>query len=959
MLNLSFSNLPGVVSERPVYENQQNLLVLPAAPPYTMDVCHTRPMRTSLVNAFNANLLDENYLQWKRDPASVDPSWSAFFEGFELGTLHNGAASAATTAKGDEELPLPTRVEGLVYSYRTLGHTIALLDPLAHRRPEQPLLELREFGFSEKDLDLVVSSRFFLGGQKMPLRNLIERLRAIYSDTIGFEFMHIQNPYVRNWIRERVENRPAPSSVPVEEQKAVLTELLKAEGFERFLHTRYVGQKRFSLEGGESVMVILDTLLQNAPARGVREIAMGMAHRGRLTTLANFLNKSLNVIFNEFTENYIPELVAGDGDVKYHLGYQTKRKTRTGEEVGIRLAPNPSHLEAVNPVVLGIARALQRIAEDTTERSSILPVLLHGDAAFAGQGIVAEVLNLSQLPGYKVGGTIHIIINNQIGFTTLPADARSSDYATDVAKMIEAPIFHVNGDDPLAVRFVTELAFEFRQQFKRDVVIDMYCYRRHGHNETEEPSFTQPSLYASISKHPPTSKIFAKALIEAGTLTEAEADALDTEYEKLLETSLEEVRSGKPVSANNDANSQFRESTAVFQPPYCHDPVDTTVAKETLDQIVKVLTTTPPDFQILPKVRRTVLDRQAQIHANGGPYGWAYAEALAFGSLLLEKTPVRLSGQDSRRGTFSQRHSAFYDVNTSERYTPLQNLSEDQAGFCVYNSLLSEAAVLGFDYGYSLGFPSMLCLWEAQFGDFANGAQVIIDQFISSAESKWQRPSGIVLLLPHGYEGQGPEHSSGRLERFLQLCAEENIQVANLTTPAQYFHALRRQMKRSFRKPLVLMTPKSLLRSNACVSTIDDFTQGRFHEILPGPLLGKPKEVKRVVFSSGKVYYDLLAARDAADRKDVALIRVEQLYPLHEEAIREALAPFTAAKTFVWCQEEPQNMGSWFFIEPRLRKLLGCEITYAGREASASPAVGSLALHKIEQRQLVEDALNL
>jgi len=922
--------------------------------------------RTSLVNAFNAKLLDETYERWKRDPSSVEPDWSAFFEGFELGTLQprNGAAprggetvadGGAATLLPNGDLPLQTRVEGLVYAYRTLGHTVALLDPLATGRPEQPLLSLPELGFSDKDLDLTVSSKFFKGGAKMTLRQMIDSLRAIYCDTIGVEFMHIQNPYVRNWIRDRVEARPEAPALPVEEQKAVLEELLEAESFERFLHTRYVGQKRFSLEGGESLMVILDTIFNRCPALGVKEIVMGMAHRGRLTVLANFLNKSLELLFSEFSENYIPNLVGGDGDVKYHLGYQTRRRTRGDEEISIRLAPNPSHLEAVNPVVQGLARALQRIWEDTVERSRVLPILIHGDAAFAGQGIVAEVLNLSQLSGYKVGGTVHIIVNNQIGFTTLPADARSSYYATDVAKMIEAPIFHVNGDDPLAVRFVSELAFEFRQQFKRDVVIDMYCYRRHGHNELEEPLFTQPSLYATISKHPSVGKLFTRRLVASGALTEEEAGELDDAYEKRLETTQESVRRAE----KEPEGDRFRESTAVFQPAYCHDPVNTTVPKKTLDRIVRTLTTPPKDFNILPKVKRTVLNRQAQIHENGGPYNWAFAEALAFGSLLLEETPVRLSGQDSRRGTFSQRHSVLYDAQTRERYIPLQNLDPEQARFCVYNSLLSEAAVLGFDYGYSLGYPSMLCLWEAQFGDFANGAQVIIDQFISSAESKWQRPSGIVLLLPHGYEGQGPEHSSGRLERFLQLCAEDNIQVGNLTTPAQYFHILRRQMKRGFRKPLILMTPKSLLRADVCVSQIEDFTKGRFHEILPGPLLGKPEEVRRVVFCSGKVYYDLLAARDAAKRKEVAFIRIEQLYPLHEEAIREAVAGFPNAERFIWSQEEPHNMGAWSFMEPRLRRLLGQEIGYGGRGEGASPAVGALAMHKIEQRQLIEDTFTL
>ncbi|MDD5351285.1 MAG: 2-oxoglutarate dehydrogenase E1 component, partial [Chthoniobacteraceae bacterium] len=910
-------------------------------------------MRTSLVNAFNAGLLEETYERWKRDPASVDANWSAFFEGFELGSSPSQAPgpagallkTAPVPAPGvlpaeagalppippipagmRPELPLQTRVDGLVYAYRTLGHTIARLDPLREERPEQPLLSLRELGFSEKDLDLVVASKFFRGGESMRLREMIGALRRIYCGAVGVEFMHIQNGRVRNWIRDRLESRPPEESASTAVQKAVLRELLEAESFEHFLHTRYVGQKRFSLQGAESLMVILQALLEECPVRGVEEIVMGMAHRGRLTVLANFLKKSLRVIFSEFSENYVPEMVAGDGDVKYHLGYQSARTTRGGKEIEIRLASNPSHLEAGDPVVIGMARARQRVRGDTEERAKVLPLLVHGDAAFAGQGIVAEVLNSSQLPGYRVGGTLHIIVNNQIGFTTLPAEARSSAYATDVAKMIEAPVFHVNGDDPLAVLFVTGLAFAFRQQFHRDAVVDMLCYRRYGHNEGDEPNFTQPDLYALIDKHPSVGKLFARQLAERGILSPEEADALDDEYEKRLETTLEEVRRIAAEPAD-----RLSESTAVFQPPYSHDPVETGVAKAELDRIVAALTRVPGDFHILPKLQRLLLDRRAKAHAAGGPYDWAFGEALAFGSLLLEGTPVRLSGQDSQRGTFSQRHAVLFDAETGAPYTPLQHMDPRQARLCIYNSLLSEAAVLGFDYGYSINYPTMLCLWEAQFGDFANGAQVIIDQFIASAESKWQRPSGIVLLLPHGYEGQGPEHSSARVERFLQLCAEENLQIADPTTPAQYFHLLRRQMKRPFLKPLIVMTPKSLLRAEACVSTIADFTQDRFHEILPGPLLGTPEQVERVVFCTGKVYYDLLAYRQAQNRVDTAFIRVEQLYPVNETALKEAVAPFVNAKKFVWCQEEPQNMGAWTFISPKLGHVFHTHLTYAGR----------------------------
>ncbi len=933
-------------------------------------------MRTSLVNAFNAALLDGTYERWKHDPASVDPSWSAFFEGFELGASpqFQGAQAAPTAAPSEDlqaapsevaegghipaipagmrpELPLQTRVDGLVYAYRTLGHSIAHLDPIHGSRPEQPLLKLRELGFSEKDLDLTVASKFFRGGEQMRLRDLIGTLEAIYCSTLGAEFMHIQNPRVRNWIRDRLESRQPETAYPAEIQKAVLRELCEAESFEHFLHTRYVGQKRFSLQGGESLMVILQTLFETSPANGVEEIVMGMAHRGRLTVLANFVRKSLRVIFSEFSENYVPDTVAGDGDVKYHLGYQSVRTTRDGHEVEIRLASNPSHLEAGDPVVIGMTRARQRVRGDTEHRTKVLPVLVHGDAAFAGQGIVAEVFNFSQLPGYKVGGTVHVIVNNQIGFTTLPADARSSVYASDVAKMIEAPVFHVNGDDPLAVLYVTELAFAFRQQFHRDVVIDMLCYRRYGHNEGDEPTFTQPDLYALIEKHPPVTKLFSQRLIENGILTAEESEALDDEYKKKLETTLEEVRKAAAEPVN-----PLAESTAVFQPPYSHDRVDTAVPKRQLDQIVGALTRIPDTFHVIPKLQRLVLDRRAKAHAAGGPYDWAFAEQLAFGSLLLEGVPVRLSGQDSQRGTFSQRHAVLFDAETNEPYIPLQHIGEGQARLCIYNSLLSEAAVLGFDYGYSLNYPTMLCIWEAQFGDFANGAQVIIDQFIAPAESKWQRPSGITLLLPHGYEGQGPEHSSARMERFLQLCAEDNLQVVDPTTPAQYFHLLRRQMKRPFRKPLIVFTPKSLLRAEACVSAIGDFTKDRFHEVLPGPLLGSPEEVRRLVFCTGKVYYDLIAERQKAGHTDTAIIRIEQLYPFNEAAVKEAIAPFANVDDLVWCQEEPQNMGAWRFIYPRLGTVLHAHLRYAGRAEAASPAVGALALHRMEQRQLVEEA---
>jgi len=932
-------------------------------------------MPASIAARANLGLIDDNYRRWQEDPGSVDPSWSAFFEGFELGNLpqKNGAAVAAAPGAPPRESPLQTRIDGLIYAYRTLGHTVALVNPLAEKRPENPLLSLRELGFSEKDLGLRVSSKFFLDNEQMTLREMIGRLQKIYAGSVGAEFMHIQNTRIRNWVLHRLESRADKYSTPRQVQIALLRALLEADSFEVFLHSRYVGQKRFSLQGAESLMVILDTILHKCPPSGVEEICMGMAHRGRLNVLANFLKKSLRVIFTEFSENYVPNLVAGDGDVKYHLGYRTVRKLGSGAQVEIRLSANPSHLEAVDPVVEGTARARQRIRGDTEHRKKVLPLLIHGDAAFAGQGIVAETLNMSQLHGYGTGGTVHVVVNNQIGFTTLPEDARSSMYATDIAKMIEVPIFHVNGDDPLACMQVSQLALDFRQEFGRDIVIDMYCYRRYGHNEGDEPAFTQPELYARIDKHPSVAELYKRELLEAGTLSEDDSASLETEFDLRLEMTLDDVKAIEKEKGG--AQAKFNESTAVFQPEYTSSSVPTAISEETLKTIVEALTKVPEDFHIQPKIKRVVLDHRRKVFENGGPYEWHYAELVAFGSLLLDGTPVRLSGQDSARGTFSTRHAILYDAQTGAPYVPLLHLGGPsrtgsnpasaeatvgkQARICIYNSLLSEAAVLGFDYGYSLDYPEMLCLWEAQFGDFANGAQTIIDQFIVSAESKWQRPSGIVLLLPHGYEGQGPEHSSGRLERFLQLCAEDNIQVCNLTTAAQYFHVLRRQMKRNFIKPLVIMTPKSLLRAEHASARAEEFTSGRFDEILPAPDAGPAGKTKRIIFCSGKVYYDLLNYRTEKKIDNAAIIRIEQLYPFAEKRLREMIKGFPKGTKLVWCQEEPQNMGAWTFMEPRLRTMFCREVAYSGRRPSASPAVGSLALHKREQARLVADAFSI
>jgi 2-oxoglutarate dehydrogenase E1 component len=796
----------------------------------------------------------------------------------------------------------------------------------------------------------------------MKLTDIIALLKCVYCGSVGVEYVHIQETEVRRWIQDRIEptgNRP---QFDPQKKIRILTKILEAETFEKFLHTRYLGQKRFSLEGAETLIAALDGIVQHAPKAGVEEAVIGMAHRGRLNVLANVLGKSDEFIFAEFAENFIPDTAFGDGDVKYHLGFHSIITTNAGPQVEIQIAANPSHLEAVDPVVQGKARARQRMRGDF-ERKRVLPIIIHGDAAFAGQGVVAETLNFSQLQGYRTGGTVHIIVNNQIGFTTLPHDARSSQYATDVAKMIEAPIFHVNGDDPSSVVMISELALDFRQRFQRDVVIDIYCYRKHGHNETDEPAFTQPILYKKIRTHKRISQIMSEQLVAENCLTQKESDEIENKFRETLEAAftslkLKQEQSEQDPDKEADLAAMKAERKRLKEQGtyYSFDPVKTGVSNDLLQKVVTALTTTPDGFNENPKIKRLVESRRNAFEEQL-PIEWAYAESLAFGTLLDEGTPVRLSGQDSRRGTFSQRHSVFYDVENRERHIPLKNVDENQAQFCVYNSTLSEAAVLGFDYGYSLDYPEMLCLWEAQFGDFVNGAQVIIDQFITCSETKWQLVSGIVLLLPHGYEGQGPEHSSARMERFLQACAENNIQVCNLSTPAQYFHVLRRQMRRDFRKPLVIMAPKSMLRNKDAVSAFDELENNCFEEILDDP--NAPKKPERIILCSGKIFWDLCNYRKDQKIKNTVIIRVEQLYPFHKERLEKLGNKYKSAKHIVWCQEEPQNMGAWTFIAPRLEDILKQKPKYAGRSSSASTAVGSLALHKYEQSELIVQAFNI
>jgi 2-oxoglutarate dehydrogenase E1 component len=898
-------------------------------------------MTSTFANSWNLAALEVAYAQWKDDPSSVDEDWRIFFEGFELAGARPITAADACVHMG---------VARLIDAYRDIGHFLAHLDPLSPPPTDHPLLDLVEFVGCDADLNTVYDTSYFLGLARGTLPELAKALRETYCRTIGVEYRHIQDRRVRHWLEERMEPQRNQPRWPQRKKLRILMNLHFAELFEKFLHTRYVGQKRFSLEGAETLIPLLDAVVEKAADDGVREIILGMSHRGRLNVLANILDKPYREIFSEFEDNFLPDSMDGDGDVKYHLGFSNDITSAHGNVIHLSLTANPSHLEAVDPVVEGRTRAKQFLFGDK-ERKLGLPLLIHGDAAFAGQGLVAETLNLSQLEGYQTGGTIHVIVNNQIGFTTSPRDARSTHYCTDVAKMIQVPIFHVNGEDPEAVVYVAELALDFRQTFHQDVVIDLHCYRRHGHNEGDEPSFTQPVMYRIIKEKPTLSEIYTEQLILRGDLTVDETEAIDEEFHTQLQAALQEVKSG-PLRRRSGM-AAFGGRWKDFSSPALHESMPTGVPFEKLVELSEALTRVPEGFHVNPKIARLLETRREEVRKHGH-LDWSTAEALAFGSLLVEGTPVRLSGQDSRRGTFSQRHSVLFDAETGAAYHPLSELAPNQAPFLVYDSLLSEAAVLGFEFGYSTDEPFTLVLWEAQFGDFANGAQVIIDQFISCSISKWHRYSGLVMLLPHGYEGQGPEHSSARLERFLQLCAEDNMQVCNATTPAQYFHLLRRQMRRDLRRPLALMTPKSLLRHKRAVSPVDELTTGHFQEVIDDGT-ADPGRVRRILLCSGKVYYDLLERRLQDESGAVAVIRVEQLYPFPEDRLRRTLERYPRAGEWVWVQEESQNMGAWSFIEPRLRAM-GCTPEYVGRDASSSPATGSLKTHQREQQELVDAA---
>jgi 2-oxoglutarate dehydrogenase E1 component len=941
--------------------------------------------QTAFLYGGNGAFIEDLYARYLADPFSVDQSWRAYFDELGPETRALFERSQAALQPRREEAPrepLPAtgaevvdlggerarrliidhlRVVMLIRAYRVRGHLLADLDPLGlARNKHHPELDPKAYGFTDADLDREFFLDNVLGLEKATLRRILEILQQTYSARIGVEFMHIQDPDQKAWIQARMEGSYNLWRPSVEEKRELLEQLVEAEGFERFLHVKYPGTKRFGLDGAESTVPALEAIIRKSVEIGVDEIVIGLAHRGRLNVLANVMGKPYPAIFSEFQGGAVSNEVLGSGDVKYHLGTSTDRELPDGGTVHLSLTANPSHLEAVDPVVLGKVRAKQTQKGDAG-RSRVMGLLLHGDAAFAGQGVVHECLEMSELRGFRTGGTIHLIINNQIGFTTSPAYARSSPYPSDGARSVQAPIFHVNGDDPEAVVHVARLAAEFRQRFKKDVVVDLWCYRRHGHNEGDEPSFTQPLMYRTIAQHPTTRQIYTKRLVEEGVLSEQAAQALYDAFQERMGAAHEAAAGYKM----NKADWLEGAWAGLTRAPAQYERGSTAVPLQLLREVGRAMTDVPEGLHLHRKLERIIGQRRKSIE-SGRDIDWATAEHLAFGTLLREGFPVRLSGQDSGRGTFSQRHAILYDQTTEERYIPLAHLHPDQAPFEVVDSPLSEAGVLGFEYGYSLADPNSLILWEAQFGDFANGAQAYFDQFVSSGEAKWLRMSGLVCLLPHGYEGQGPEHSSARLERFLQLYAEDNLQVLYPSTPASFFHALRRQLHRDFRKPLIVMTPKSLLRLRQCVSSLEEMGPGSsFHRVMyEKPPSEADREVRRVVLCSGKVYFDLAARRQELGLDEVvALIRLEQLAPFPERVLAEELARYPKGAQVIWCQEEPRNMGAWFFVAPRLEAVLqevGMEQTrpvYAGRLPAASPATGLYQQHVKEQATLVEAAI--
>ncbi len=869
------------------------------------------------------------------------------------------AAEGGQDSRRLEEIAKQAAVLQLINAYRVRGHLIADLNPLGVQAGYHPELDPARYGLTIWDFDrpFITGNLAIDGSPRVAtLREILETLRQTYCGRLGCEYMHIQHPEEKRWLQERME--PEANNWPISEtdKRRILLKLLQAEGFENFLHTRFVGQKRFSLEGGESGMVILDECMERAAEAGVQEMMIGMAHRGRLTVLANLVGKSMSQVFGEFEGNVDPEMTQGSGDVKYHLGASGIQRTAGGREIKVSLSPNPSHLEAVNPVVEGIVRAKQTWMGDV-KREKVLPVLVHGDAAFAGQGVVAETLNLSLLKGYATGGTLHLVINNQIGFTATPEESRSSTYCTDVARMVQAPILHVNGDDPEACARAIQIAIDYRMKFKKDVVIDMICYRRYGHNEGDDPSYTQPLMYRVIKALKTTATQYAERLLREGVITKESLDRIKHQIQDALNAAHEEAQ-------KKGEKWELQEVTEVEEDKLPLQSAQTAVDSGLIERVVSGITTFPESFHLHPKLKGFIEKRKDLL--KGGTADWALGEALAFGTLVLEGSSVRLSGQDSGRGTFSQRHLEYFDNENGQSYTPMMHLDAGQGRFEVHDSSLSEYGVMGFEFGYSLGDPLTLTLWEAQFGDFANGAQIMIDQFIASCEAKWGQPSGLVLLLPHGYEGQGPEHSSARVERFLQLCAEENWQVCNVTTPAQYFHLLRRQVRggadrRGVRKPLVILTPKSLLRHPKAVSGLEEFTNARFEPVIANGGPAAPDRISKLLFCTGKVYYDLLAEREKRGVTDAAIIRLEQLYPWPAREIENVLWRYPSTAEIVWVQEEPRNQGAFLFVRDRMEQMLMATrrpLRYAGRQEMAAPSAGSAKRHAQEQAAVIADAFS-
>ena len=943
----------------------------------------------SFLSGANATFINDLHKEWKENPNSVPKEWDLWFKNNSddvilddgpswakknsqvIGAIDTVASVRAVArgiaGKGDlsaTDLRAATtdsiRAIMLIRAFRINGHLLAKLDPLnLQERDVHPELNPKTYGFKEDDWDRPIFIDNVLGMESATLRQIMEIVKETYCGSIGIEFMHVQDPAQKAWIQERIESIRNTTEFTKRGKKAIYERLVGAETFEQFLHKKYAGTKRFGLDGSETVVPAIEQILKRGSQLGMKEVVIAMAHRGRLNLLYNILNKPFRAIISEFLGNQAnPEEAGGSGDVKYHMGASADREF-DGNNVHLSLQPNPSHLEVVAPVVIGRVRAKQNQHNDTNDRSSVLGIVLHGDAAFAGQGVVAETFDFSGLRGYRTGGTIHIVVNNQIGFTTSPNYSRSSPYCTDVAKMVMAPIMHINGDDPEAVIHASRIATEFRQKFACDVVLDIISYRRYGHNEGDEPAFTQPIMYKKIGSHDSISTIYGKKLVNEGVLTNQQAKDEVDNHNQFLEKEFQAGANYKPNKAD-----WLEGQWANLRAAHGDDRRgETSVSTDDLKLIGNAITTIPENIQVNKKLARIVQARKKAIDTGEG-IDWSTAEHLAFGSLLLEGHPVRLSGQDSCRGTFSQRHAVFVDQVKEERYTPLNNIKENQESFEVIDSPLSEASVLGFEYGYSLTEPTALVMWEAQFGDFANGAQVIVDQFISSGEAKWLRMSGLVMLLPHGYEGQGPEHSSARLERYLQLCGEDNMQVLNCSTPANYFHALRRQLKRDFRKPLIIMTPKSLLRNKMCVSKLSDMAeQTAFRRVIKDPDLSlKDKNIKKVVICSGKVFYNLYEEREKRKLENVKILRLEQIYPFPHRTLKEELSKTPDAEV-VWCQEEPKNMGSWFFVDRKIEDVLMSykgkflRPTYAGREEAASPATGSLSRHNKEQADLVNEAL--